>query len=166
MESFFWGYIFTAVNYVFYCVSRFQRDKKDILFLNLFAKFFTIIGLYCLDSLTGAGVMCLSFVACILTYLKEKYDWQLTVFYWILLMLSVLIFVNTFAGISSVLVFVTLVMNLTANWWFSPQQMRFTASVGSVLYLAYQISIANWAGLLEIFSFISNTVSYLKYRRS
>ena len=33
-------------------------------------------------------------------------------------------------------------------------------------YLAYQISIKNWAGLLEILVILSNFFSFLKYKKS
>ena len=164
MDIVVWGYIFTAVNYVFYCISRFMYSKKDILFLNLFAKVFTVLGLYCMGSMTGVGVMSLNFIVCILCYLKERNQWKMHVVYWLLIGILITILVNTFAGISSLLVFTTSVLNLTANWWLPPQQMRMTAAAGSVLYLLYQISIANWAGLLEVFSFGSNLLSWLRYR--
>lgn len=34
------------------------------------------------------------------------------------------------------------------------------------IYLAYQISIKNWAGLLEILVILSNLFAFLKYKKS
>ena len=72
---------------------------------------------------------------------------------------------KTYIGISSILVFSCSSITLCANWWLSPQNMRLSAVFGSVVYLAYQISIANWAGLLVVFALTSNLFSFLTYRK-
>ncbi|MBO4643116.1 MAG: YgjV family protein, partial [Alphaproteobacteria bacterium] len=47
-------------------------------------------------------------------------------------------------------------------WWLSPQKIRFIGGFNSFLYLAYQISIKNWAGLIEIFVIVSNFAAFFK----
>ena len=159
------GYGLTIINYIVYCYSRFLSNKKDILFLDLFAKACTVVALYCFGSLTGAYNMCLTFVICILCYLKQRNNWKLMPCYWIFQTLFVVVLMKTYIGISSILVFFCSSITLCANWWLSPQHMRLSAVFGSVIYLAYQISIANWAGLLEIFALGSNLFSFLTYRK-
>ena len=41
----------------------------------------------------------------------------------------------------------------------------FYGGLNSFLFLGYQISIKNWAGLLEILVIISNFASFLKYKK-
>ena len=160
------GYLFTAINYAFYCGSRFMQTKEKILFMDLIAKIFTVAGLYCLGSLTGAYNMSMIFIMNIVCYVKERKNWKLPLLYWIFEAVFILILVNTYNGISSILVFICSSITLLANWWLSPQYMRISAICGCTLYLAYQISIKNWAGLLEIIAFLSNLLSYLKYRKN
>ena len=160
------GYGLTVINYIFYCASRFQKDKKNILFLDLFAKTCTIFALYCFGSLTGSYIMFLKLIIGIVCYTKECKNWKLFFLYWVFEIIFILILWNTYIGISSVLVFVCSSISLLANWWLSPQYMRISAVVGSGFYLAYQISISNWAGLLEIVALGSNIGAYVKYKRS
>ena len=77
------GYILTIINYIIYCFSRFLSNKKDILFLDLFAKACTVVALYCFGSLTGAYNMCITFVICLICYLKQRNNWKLMLCYWI-----------------------------------------------------------------------------------
>jgi hypothetical protein len=73
--------------------------------------------------------------------------------------------VLTFKSVSSVLITTTSVITLICIWWLPPQKMRLAGCFNSILYLAYQISIQNWAGFLEVFVIVSNTLSYVKYRK-
>lgn len=66
------GYLFTVINYVFYCLSRFMAEKKHILFMDLIAKIFTILGLYCLNSLSGAICFTITFFLLIAANIKER----------------------------------------------------------------------------------------------
>ena len=56
------GYIFTVLNYISYCSSRFMKKKKDMLALNLLAKVFTVLSLFFLNSLTGAYNMIIAII--------------------------------------------------------------------------------------------------------
>jgi hypothetical protein len=109
--------------------------------------------------------MFLIFLICIACYVKQIKNWKLAPLFWLFQVLFIIILFKTYIGISSVLVFTSCTLTLVANWWLKPQNMRLVAVFGCVIYLAYQISIANWAGLLEIFSLASNAGSYLKYRK-
>lgn len=164
------GYFFTVLNYIFYCSSRFQKEKKNILLLDVFAKIATIISFYLLGSLTGALNMGISLVLLFVASYKERAKNRFNP------IISFMIFsaffisyigmcIYSFVGISSILITITSLMTLIAIWWLPPQKMRVTGAIVSVLYLAYQISIKNWAGLLEIFVIISNIVSYKKYKK-
>ena len=164
MELIYLGYGLTVVNYIFYCVSRYQRDKKNILFLDLFAKFCTVIALYCFNSLTGSYIMLLKFFIGIACYIKECKNYKLFGLYWLFQAVLIIIFWNTYVGISSVLIFVSSSISLFANWWLSPQYMRLCAVMAALFYLSFQISLANWAGLLEIVAISCNFGAYMKYR--
>ena len=159
------GYIFTVINYVLYCASRFAVSKKTILLMDLVAKVFTVMGLYCLNSLSGAAVFCITFVLLIAANIKERLDkkclWGFIVFQ----ALYTIALFYTYDGISSILVFLSATINLLCIWWFAPQNMRLVGGFNCIIYLAYQISIKNWAGLIEILVLISNFAAYIKYHK-
>ena len=71
----------------------------------------------------------------------------------------------TYAGLSSILIVLTVSINLFSIWFLPPQQMRLISGINGFTYLAYQISIKNLAGLLEIFALLSNMISFIKYRK-
>ncbi|MBP5160528.1 MAG: YgjV family protein [Alphaproteobacteria bacterium] len=159
------GYIFTILNYACYCLSRFMKNKAAILALDLIAKIFTVIGLYCFNSLSGAYVFIAVFFMLIVANIKERLHKQ-WLWGWVFFQsIYLVILYTTYVGLSSLLVILTTSITLFCVWFLPPQQMRLIGGWNCLTYLAYQISIKNWAGLLEIFSFASNFWAYFKYRR-
>ncbi len=158
------GYVFTVFNYVFYCGSRFCRKKYQMLTLDLLAKLSTFVALYCLDSLSGAYSMFVSFLILIAANIKERKNGRWFIPYVIFQFLLVVIMIWKFAGVSSILVFMTSTISLLSVWWLNPQKMRIAGMATSILSLLYQISIKNWAGLLEIIVICSNAASFTKYK--
>ena len=162
------GYFFTVINYICYCSSRFVREKKWILTLDLIAKVFTIAGLYCLGSMSGALSFIIEFLILIVANIKERRaigKAANTLLYLVFAAAYVVILVTTFAGISSLLVFASCIITCTSNWWLPPQKMRIVGGFNSFIYLSYQLSIRNWAGLIEILVIISNFASFARYHK-
>ena len=159
------GYIFTVLNYLLYCISRFLHNKRDMLLMDLVAKVLTILGLDCLGSLSGAFAFIIILCSLIMANLKERLHYKWTGFYLIFQAAHIVSMILTYQGISSVLVFITSSISLFCNWWLSPQKLRFIGGCNSLLFLTYQVSIHNWAGLFELFVTFSNFGSYIKYRR-
>lgn len=161
------GYFFTVINYICYCISRFVKTKQMMLFLDLVAKIFTILGLYCLGSLSGAYSFIITFFLLIVANIKEKYNqrWMPVYLLFQVLYIVVVLFM-AFEGVSSILVFINASLNLLCVWWLSPQKMRFLGGINSIFYLAYQICIKNWAGLIEIAVIYCNFAAYVKYKKT
>ena len=136
-----------------------------MLFLDLVAKIFTIAGLYCLGSLSGAYSFVITFFLLIVANIKEKYHkkWLTGFLLFQGLYVGVVLFM-AFEGLSSILVFINASLNLICVWWLPPQKMRIVGGINSFFYLAYQICIKNWAGLIELAVIYSNFAAYLKYR--
>lgn len=158
------GYFFTVFNYIFYCASRFCKKKYQMLTLDILAKVSTFLALYCLGSLSGAYSMMVSFLILLVSTVKERKKRTWTPVYCLFQLALILIMALRFEGISSVLVFFTSSVSLLSVWWLRPQGMRVAGLVTSVSSLLYQMSIRNWAGLLEIFVICSNILSFVKYR--
>ena len=159
------GYTFTALNYACYCLSRFMKTKKMMLFLDLISKIFTSLGLYCLNSLSGAYVFIAVFFMLIVANIKERQNKRWLIGYIFFQSLYLIILYYTYIGISSILVTTQVSITLFCIWWLPPQKMRIIGGFNSFTCLAYQISIKNWAGLLEILVIFSNLISYLKYKK-
>lgn len=161
----FLGYLFTLLNYVCYCLSRFMKQKTEMLALNLIAKIFTVLGLYCLSSLSGAYTYMVVFFLLIVANIKERLHKEWLCGYIFFQSLYLIILYITYAGLSSILVVLTVSINLFSIWFLPPQKMRLVGAFNCLTYLSYQISIKNWAGLLEIFVLMSNILSFIKYRK-
>ncbi len=159
------GYLFTVLNYVCYCLSRFMRLKKAMLLWDLMAKVFISMGLYCFGSLSGAYISMAVFFMLIVANIRERLNKKWLGSYLFFQALYLVILYYTYIGISSILVVLTVSITLFSVWWLPPQKMRLVGGLNGFTYLAYQISIRNWAGLLEIFVILSNFISFWKYRK-
>lgn len=162
------GYILTIFNYIFYCGSRFCKEKKNMLILDIFAKIATILSFICFKSTTGAMVMILSITLLVVARYKEKKElskFTLITIYALYIMAYICNMLFTYTGIASILVSLTAFITLTSIWWFNPQNMRKAGIITSIIYTIYQISIKNWSGLLEILVIIANILSYKKYKK-
>lgn len=158
------GYLFTLINYGFYCSSRFFKTKLQMLLGDLAAKVFTVLGLYCVGSLSGAYGFIITFFMLIAANIKEKYQKQWLLGYLVFQGLYIFVLFYQFEGLSSILVCVSLSINLLCVWFFNPQKMRFVGGINSIIYLAYQLIIKNWAGLAELIVIYSNFKAFMKYR--
>lgn len=165
-RNLFLGYLFTVFNYIFYCVSRFCNKKYQMLTLDLLAKFSTFVALYFLNALSGAYSMLVSFAILIVANIKIRRNERWLPGYVLFQVVLAAIMVWKFAGISSILVCITSTISLISIWWLSPQKMRIAGMATSISSLLYQLSIRNWAGLLEIVVICSNTLSFLKYKKT
>lgn len=159
------GYFFTVLNYVCYCLSRFMKQKKMMLLWDLIAKIFTILGLYCLNSLSGAYIFVVVFFFLIIANIKERLNKKWFLWYIFFQLIYFAILYEYYEGLSSILVFITSSVTLFCVWWLPPQQIRVVGGLNCFIYLAYQISIKNWAGLLEILVILCNLLSFLKYKK-
>lgn len=161
----FCGYLFTVANYVCYCCSRFMKKKKMMLLLDLVSKILMSVALYFLGSLSGAYIFIAVLFMLIVANIKERLNKKWFLAYAFFQFLYLLILWYTYIGISSVLVVLTVSVTLFSIWWLSPQKMRIVGAFNGLTFLAYQISIQNWVGLLEIFVIISNFISYYKSKK-
>ena len=159
------GYLFTVLNYGFYCASRFCKKKEQMLLLDLMSKLAFVVGLVFMGSLSGAYSMIVNFVYIIFANIKERKQYKWPVLFWLFQLLLVAVLLISFDGISSILVFATVSVNLVAVWWLPPQKMRAVGLVCNVFTLLYHVSLQNWAGACELIVAASNLVSLLKYRR-
>ena len=157
------GYLFTVLSYACYCLSRFMKHKKNILLLDLITKIFTALGLYFLGSLSGTYMFIGTLFMVIVANIKERLNKKWILAYIAFQALYIIILFYTYVGISSILVALNVSITLFYIWWLPPQHMRIVGATNGLIYLAYQISIKNWAGLLGISVILSNILAFIKY---
>ena len=159
------AYILTVLDYVLYCLSRFMKQKAAILALDLVAKICTATALYCLSSLSGAYIYLITIPMLITANIKERLHKEWLCGYIAFQTLYIVVLYTTYAGISSLLVVLAASIKLLSVWFLSPQKMRLLDALNSLTFLSFQISIRNWAGLLEVGAFLSNVISFIKYKK-
>ena len=98
------GYTFTTLNYACYCLSRFMKTKKMMLLLDLIAKIFTSLSLYCLNSLSGAYIFIAAFFMLIVANIKEQLNKRWLAGYIFFQTVYLIILYYTYIGIYSILV--------------------------------------------------------------
>lgn len=160
------GYAFTVLNYIFYCSSRFCRNKLQMLAWDLMSKVSFVIGLLFLGSLSGAYSMLVTFSYLICANIKERRKQNWPVLYIVFQALLVYVMLSSFAGASSVFIFLSTSIALFSVWWLSPQNMRAAGLIANAMTLCYNISLRNWAGMFELAVMASNIASYRKYRKT
>ena len=67
------GYIFTVLSYLIFFISRFCKEKKNLLILDILSKILIVISLFFLHSTTGMFTMGLLIIILILAKIKETY---------------------------------------------------------------------------------------------
>lgn len=163
------AYGLTFINYVFYCSSRYMKKKEHMLLFDMIAKIVTTISFLLLNSKTGMFNMVLAFMLILYNYVEEKKETtsktQNIIVFSIATSIYIIILFLTYSDISSILVFTTSIISLISNQFLPPQKMRMAGIFNSILYLIYQLTLKNWAGLLEIIVIISNLTSWLKYKK-
>ena len=102
----------------------------------------------------------------IIANIKEQLNkkWLFGYIFFQCLFLAILFY--TYIGISSILIVISVSIMLYSIWWLPPQQMRIIGIINGIIYLVYQVSIKNWAGLLGVFVVLSNLLSFLKYKNT
>ena len=160
------GYIFSAINYIVYCVGRFKKNKSTILIFSLASKLTTLISLYCFGSLSGAYIFAIDIVDTILCNLNEKYQWNIKWIYFITTAGKYIVSSFTFFFFFSILQLTQSTLNPFAAWYLNPQKMRIIGIIGAMCALGQLLLLGNYMGLLEIAVIIANIVSWSKYKNA
>ena len=161
------GYVLTALNYGCFITSRFLREKKWIVTLDVMAKILLICALLCFNSLTGSYNMLISLIMLIILNIKErKAPDKKWITPWALLEIALLlVFIFTYDGLPSILVWFTSTVTIWHTWFMPPQIMRIIGGWNGILFFIYQMLIKNWVGVLELLVITSNFVAYYKYKK-
>lgn len=159
------GYIFTLLHYISYCASRFMKQKTLMLLLELCANIFLALGLYYLNSLSGYYIVITLIFVLITANIKERLHKKWILGHIFFQTVYATILYTTYVGLSSVLIFTSASIALVNVWWMPPQKMRLISALTSTIFLIYQLSIQNWAGLIELIVITCNFLAFFKYKK-
>ena len=160
------GLILTFVAYATYWVSRFLSTKKGILTWDLISKVITIISMWMLGSWTGVWGHAASIFREISVLYHEKVKKKLIGLFIITILIRVAVLMFAYEGFASWMAFITWIIAVNAMWWGNEQQIRFYGIIGNFFYIAFQIMIANWVGMVcEVVVLICNVTSLMYYKK-
>lgn len=158
------GNIFTLLSYISYYISRFCKTKSNMCIWDAASKLLTIIAFIFLNALNGVYNNILALFRPIAVVLKEKTGKKLHWLFIIFLILHILIFIFTYAGISSILISIVSIASLYFLFYSTTQTIRLTGTIGNIVYMLYQLSINNYIGVIcEIIVLACNVISFVKY---
>ena len=146
------GYVLTVFNYLFYCISRFKKEKHQILYIDIISKLFVIASLWAFNSMSGVYMVAIQLLLLFVVYYKTKKNKKWNIGFVLSMIAFLTIALLQYEGISTILMLLS-----------SPQHMRLIGIAASCFYLAYCMTIKNYVGILEIFVIISNISAYRMY---
>lgn len=169
MSNFLWflGQLLIFISYLVFWISRFAKNKNNILILDNTSRIFAIIAFFFLgtyDGIKNTMYVILSNILGQITNLKSKKS-KNVVFY-IMLLLSILMYCFDFNGISTICISICGILNLYGVIICDEQGIRIFGMIGSFFYMSFMFFTANITGFIcEIICFIVMLMSYIKYSK-
>ena len=154
------GYASTLFTYLFFCISRFKKEKHQILFLDFISKLFVIVSLWAFDSMSGVYMVALQLLLLFVVYYKTKKNKKWHIGFVLSMIALITISFLQYEGITTILMLLSASCNIIGNWYLKPQHMRLIGIASSCFYISYCMILKNYVVILEIFVIISNISSY------
>lgn len=161
------GQLLTFLSYVVFWVSRFKKNKKDILLYDNISRFFAIAAFAVLK--TYAGIKNTIYVL-VRNYVgdKVKNNSKKVKFLSFIIMLIILFIMYLFDKIDISIICIALcgITNLYGVIMCDEQGIRLWGMIGSIFYAIFLFATANLVGgICEIICFIVSLLSYIKYAK-
>jgi len=147
--------------------SYFKKNKKDILFIQMFSYIMFTIHYYLLSGITGSVCNFIGLIALILIYLFDKYKFKNKN----LLVLSIIPFLVvisciTFENIYSIFPIIASTIVIISFLTDSENIVRKVGVIAAVSWLVYAIVYKSYVAIaFEVITLISTTVAFIKNRR-
>lgn len=163
------GNAISLIGTLFYAVGRFKKDKSNLLTYTLLSKIFTVITYIILGTISGAYAFLVHIPLYIFAKIKEKKHkkWHALFVIFELCYIAIAVFSFPTDGFKAILICLASTITMIGVWYLHPQYMRLLSLPNSVLYVTFYISAANYVGAITevLLVFMSNLLSYLKYRK-
>lgn len=160
------GQLLTLLSYTIFCVSRFFKNKDKMLIFDNISRVVTIISFICLGSFNGIQNTIFSFIRnyCGQKLINKTVNAKRVTFV-ISFMIMSIVYLVSFRGISTIVMFICAVFNLIGVILLDEQGMRLCGLVGSILYSMFLYLIGNNTGFIcEIICALVLISSYLLYK--
>lgn len=161
------GMNLTVISYVIFWISRFCKNKKNMLLFDNISRILAILSFLILHTLDGVKntifVIIRNFFG---QYLEnKKFIYKFIVFCFLLITMFVM-FLFDFSGISTIFIIICAFFNLFGVIFLDAQGVRLFGIIGSVFYNAFLFCTKNYAGsLCETICMFVMLISLLKYRK-
>lgn len=160
------GQVFTLISYLIFWISRFLKNKNNILLWDNISRLVAIVAFLFLGTYDGIKNTLYVILRNTLGQItnKKKKNYKIITFL-IMFILLILIYSFNFNGISTICVGICGILNLYGTIMCDEQGIRIFGMIGSSFYTAFMFFTGNIVGTIcEIICFVVMLSSYLKYR--
>ena len=153
-----------AIGYTLLAFSYFKKEKKQILFIQIFSYIFFVIHYYLLNGITGAICNLIGLFALTTIYMFEKHKIKnkiLVSTFFIILLLSVNIM--TYQNIFSIFPMVASVIVIISFLEDNENDVRGIGVLAAICWLVYAIAYKSYIAIVfEVITFINVVIAFLK----
>ena len=160
------GYAFTVLGYGTYWIGRFFKKKSTMMYWNSLSSLWLTCQFICFGSVHGAINQSIVILRGISVNFKDRSEKPMHWLFWLFFGVYTVITVVFWEGIGSIFLLATMILNLFANWYMTPQGIRMESAVASVLYSVFLVCLGNYLALgFEATIIASNIASWIKHRK-
>lgn len=166
MSNFFIQLIGT-IAYVILAFSYFKKEKKDILFIQIFSTIAFSIHYYLLSGITGTICNIISLLIIIIIYFFEKHNGKnKKVLIFSTIPLLILISLFTYENIFSILPIIASTIVLISFVLSNEDIIRISGILSALCWLIYAAIYKSYAGVIfEAFSMITTFIAFFKNKK-
>ena len=159
--------IIGALGYSLMSFSFFRKNKKQILFIQIFAYIGFAIHYMLLDALTGSTCNILGLIAIILLYLFSDNKDKKKILVALLILILILIAFLSYENIYSIFPVIASLLTFSSFLLKKENKIRFIGIITSACWLVYAIIHVSYPGIIfGIIMTISTAVAYIKNRKT
>ena len=160
------GQLLTFISYLIFWVSRFMKEKNQILLCDNISRVFAIVAFIFLGTHDGVKntlyVVLRNVLGQVTNHKNKKYK---LVTLAMMLILLVVMYSFSFQGISTISIAICGVLNLYGVIMCNEQGLRIFGMIGSVFYAGFMLFSGNIIGTIcEVICFFVMLISYMKYK--
>lgn len=164
----FWilGQFLTLISYIIFWISRFIKNKNNILLYDNISRIVAIVSFVCLGTYDGIKYTIYTILRNVMGQLtNEKIKNYKNIIFFI--MLAILVLMNSFSfnGVATICILICGTLNLYGVIMCNEQGIRMFGMVGSLFYNSFMFITGNIAGVVcESICFCVMLASYIKYK--
>lgn len=162
------GQILTLISYLIFWISRFLKNKKNILLWDNISRIFAIISFYFLNTFDGIKNTLYVILRNILGQITNKKEKNIKLItFCVMIIILIVMYCINFKGLSTLCVSICGILNLYGVIMCDEQGIRIFGMIGSIFYIVFLFLTANLVGTIcEIICFSMMFISYLKYYKA